>query len=546
MAVREAIFPSAFRSTVPPGTESTRYPVALVASGYIVAFVAAFGLDVWWAGTHAMSRIWAEDGAVFLAGAHSMHFGQAFFRPYAGYMHAVPRSLAELTTLFPLRDAAAILAAAAAAVRAVVALFVFRASSGHLRSPWVRGMLAASVALLPAGGLETLDNIANLHWYLTFAVFWALLWRPQRRWECALAGFVVLVGVGSSPMPLLLFPLVVLRVVSLASVRRLRDYVVPACFVVAGVAQGIAVLRSARPPHETFGPAVVSRAYGVRIGAGALAGYQHADRIWLDLHYLGVAIAAVVLLALIVPAIRLPGPRRWLAIIGLGASAAMFALMFAQPAVRPHTPIDIIRSLPRYDVLPSLLVLCAVAAGLDALARWPGVAVRIGVALVFSRRRRPACPAPPHDGAGWNPRCRMARSDRVGAAQLRGTGRRHRSRGATPAGLGHDAALFGADAVSAWWGAAQGPLPDTMAGPSRASVHNPRTGQNGQPMRVLVTGAAGFIGSHYVRTMLSGGYPAFAEAEVTVFDKLTYAGNLRQPRSRRRRPPLPVRPGRHL
>ncbi|NMH99813.1 dTDP-glucose 4,6-dehydratase [Pseudonocardia acidicola] len=45
------------------------------------------------------------------------------------------------------------------------------------------------------------------------------------------------------------------------------------------------------------------------------------------------------------------------------------------------------------------------------------------------------------------------------------------------------------------------------------------------PSRVLVTGGAGFIGSHYVRTLLNGGYPAFDAAEVVVLDLLTYAGN---------------------
>jgi dTDP-glucose 4,6-dehydratase len=44
-------------------------------------------------------------------------------------------------------------------------------------------------------------------------------------------------------------------------------------------------------------------------------------------------------------------------------------------------------------------------------------------------------------------------------------------------------------------------------------------------MRILVTGGAGFIGSHYVRTLLADGYPALADAQVTVLDKLTYAGN---------------------
>ncbi|MCX3062125.1 dTDP-glucose 4,6-dehydratase [Streptomyces beihaiensis] len=45
-------------------------------------------------------------------------------------------------------------------------------------------------------------------------------------------------------------------------------------------------------------------------------------------------------------------------------------------------------------------------------------------------------------------------------------------------------------------------------------------------MRVLATGAAGFIGSNYVRKLLSGAYPSMRDVQVTVLDKLTYAGNL--------------------
>ncbi|MGP3966344.1 dTDP-glucose 4,6-dehydratase [Streptomyces sp. 6N223] len=45
-------------------------------------------------------------------------------------------------------------------------------------------------------------------------------------------------------------------------------------------------------------------------------------------------------------------------------------------------------------------------------------------------------------------------------------------------------------------------------------------------MNVLVTGGAGFIGSAFVRHLLAGSYPCFADARVVVFDKLTYAGNL--------------------
>ncbi|MDA0635759.1 dTDP-glucose 4,6-dehydratase [Nonomuraea sp. MCN248] len=43
-------------------------------------------------------------------------------------------------------------------------------------------------------------------------------------------------------------------------------------------------------------------------------------------------------------------------------------------------------------------------------------------------------------------------------------------------------------------------------------------------MRILVTGAAGFIGSNFVRRTLAGAYPWLDDPHVVVLDKLTYAG----------------------
>ena len=44
-------------------------------------------------------------------------------------------------------------------------------------------------------------------------------------------------------------------------------------------------------------------------------------------------------------------------------------------------------------------------------------------------------------------------------------------------------------------------------------------------MRILVTGGAGFIGSQFVRALLSGELPSGEGAQVSVLDNLTYSGN---------------------
>jgi dTDP-glucose 4,6-dehydratase len=45
-------------------------------------------------------------------------------------------------------------------------------------------------------------------------------------------------------------------------------------------------------------------------------------------------------------------------------------------------------------------------------------------------------------------------------------------------------------------------------------------------VRILVTGGAGFIGSNFVRKVLTDSYPGLEGAEVVVLDAMTYSGNL--------------------
>lgn len=95
----------------------------------------------------------------------------------------------------------------ATAVVTGLALFVYHASEGHVRSRTARAFLAGAFLLLPVASIEAFHNAANLHWYLLTTRFWALLWRPERRRQIALATVIVGLAALSSPFAMLLAPI---------------------------------------------------------------------------------------------------------------------------------------------------------------------------------------------------------------------------------------------------------------------------------------------------------------------------------------------------
>src|ERR1019366_5032570 len=91
--VRESLFPA---------TETDRaLSPAVVVVGYLLAALAGFSIDLWWSGTGITSRVWAEDGTVFLSTAYRTRYFAGLASPYAGYLQVLPRSVATFTTAFP-------------------------------------------------------------------------------------------------------------------------------------------------------------------------------------------------------------------------------------------------------------------------------------------------------------------------------------------------------------------------------------------------------------------------------------------------------------
>ncbi|MHB2024659.1 MAG: hypothetical protein ACYCO3_15265 [Mycobacteriales bacterium] len=340
-----------------------RYPalVAGLAAGMIVLLWPRTGYS-------PADFLWAEDGRNFLAGALRHPLWHELFVPYGGYLQAVPRLIGAGAAALPLRYAAAFFAVTSALVRVCLAWLVYRGAAGHLPSPAIRLLLAAVVVLLPTGNFETLDDAANLHWFLFYGLFWLLLWRgPSRRWAAWALGLVALLAAASEPVALLLAPLAGLRAWSLPARHRAISY----GYAVGLAAQAVAVLTG--PRRGTMSPAPIATAAGAWLVRGpltALVGTAEAVRLFRLAGYLPAVAAGVVIVGFLAAATLRGGPTRWLAVSALLLSVLVFGLIVFYdwvPALAPSTP-GVVFPGDRYNVVPDLLLLTVTAAGLQGLA----------------------------------------------------------------------------------------------------------------------------------------------------------------------------------
>jgi hypothetical protein len=308
--------------------------------------------------TGSLDAIWAEDGPVFLAEALVHGTWHAIGTEYSGYLVVVPRLISEVATLVPLRDAGAAISILSAAAVALSGLAVWYASSAHISNPYLRGTLAAATVLVPVGGLETIDSAAYVSWYMLFATFWLLLWRPRTHLGATLAAVFVLATALSNPGVWFFVPLVVLRAIA---VRDRRDLTIVVAYFLGALIQVRAVAIS---NYEAVEPVWSSKIWGVlaqRLVDGTAFGLRLGGVAWSHLGWPFLIVLTICMVAGFTIGLRhSSASARWLAAIAIPTALVMFIVSIYQRAAAtgmlwPEGSWN--GSAGRYSVVPVLLLI---------------------------------------------------------------------------------------------------------------------------------------------------------------------------------------------
>jgi hypothetical protein len=318
----------------------------------------------------SLNSLWAEDGPIYLQEALGQDFWHAITHTYATYLVLVPRLIAEVASLLPLQDAAAAVSILSAVVVALSGLIVWHASAAHVRDPYLRGTLATLAVLVPVAGLESLDSAAYVPWYMLFATFWILLWRPRTVRGAVLAALFVLATGLSTPGVWFFLPLAALRA---AAARDRRDLTILAGYAIGGLVQVPVLALNNEQAVTPLWTGDIWTVYLQRIVDGAPLGLRLGGIGWEHLGWpLLIALLVAGLTGLAIGGRRSTPAARWIAAIVIPTSLAMFVVSVYQRAVGTQMlwPEGIHNGTgSRYAIVPALLVVSAAVVLVDGVLR---------------------------------------------------------------------------------------------------------------------------------------------------------------------------------
>lgn len=337
----------------------------------------------------ARDTIWAEDGRVFLWDALYSPAGSPLLHPYDGYVHLIPRVVAEVVvlTVTPAWYALA-LSAVSCVLAGATASLVYVCAATLTPNRWIRLGFASITVLVPSVPLEVLGNLANIHWFALWLTPWLLLHRPSSRLASIGFATVTLACSLTEVQTAFFLPLVLWR---------WRDR--PGWAVRAALILGVAIqmLGAAGRPERTP-PLLPIDGFvtGYLVNAVMTPWWGSAHAITWAVRVLGWGAAAVCLIpsvaALVVVLRRGDSDQRLAALVFPLASGVVWcaALFFSRPAAEWTRPDpESVRELPvlRYAVVPSMYLLAGIVLAC-AVLRWRpitrGIAVILAVPLTLA------------------------------------------------------------------------------------------------------------------------------------------------------------------
>lgn len=379
-------------ATLFPRSQPALAGLAPWATALLVVFflLAAVGLQLLRIGPEVgLDSLWAEDGQIFLQRALLDGFWENVFQPYAGYLVVVPRLIGEAGAAVPIRDAPAAIAIAAGLVVGLSGIAVWNGASGLIRSPILRAVLVALTVLCPVASLEATDAGAYVIWYMSFASFWLLLWRPPSRWGAGLAALFILATGLSTPLIWFFAPLAGLR---LLAARDGRDLTIVGAYAATALAQVPVVVGNTEVVPEPLWSADIWTALAQRVVAGAALGQRLGGYAW---EHLGtpflLALLALLAVGLVLGLRRADRGGVYFAAVAIPTALLAFVVTVYQRGVGPAMiwPAHAFGGAGgRYAIVPALLLVSVALVLLDRavpplnrLWIWGGAA---GLAVVLA------------------------------------------------------------------------------------------------------------------------------------------------------------------